>query len=542
MLVDQDTFATGRAISEAEWAAIRRADVARGEDHGEETEVLLRYQRKLLETTALNQITVCEKSRRTGMTWAAALDAVLTASSTREAGGMDVLYMGYNLDMAREFIDTCAEWIEATRDAAVDAGVEIEGFVYDDGSDQGVQAFRIRRPSGFEIAALTSKPRSLRGRQGYLILDEAAFHEQLQQVVDAAVPFLMWGGKILVISTHFGEDNPFNRLIEDARAGRKPYAVIRVTLDDALRDGLHQRICRKTRETWSPEAEAAWRAKLIAAAGPEAADEEFFCIPSQGGGAVLNGALIEARMADGIPVLRLERPASWLQVPEPYRRAEVEDWCEQYLRPLLDKLDPNLPSYLGGDFGRLKDLTVFWPLQTLRNMKRWTPFVVELRNIPFEQQWQIGRYIADRLPRFSKAHFDAIGIGMQISEAFTVRYGLARAEPVKLSPTWYIENVPPLRAAFEDDAIVIPRDLDTKKDLQLPILKGGVPTMPPIRVVGTDGKSRHGDSFVALLMAYTASRATPQEYDYMTAADLARVERRGGDDDDDAISGGRALW
>ena len=244
-------------------------------------------------------------------------------------------------------------------------------------------------------------------------------------------------------------------------------------------------------------------------------------------------------MADGIPVLRLERPASWLQVPEPYRRAEVEDWCEQYLRPLLDKLDPNLPSYLGGDFGRLKDLTVFWPLQTLRNMKRWTPFVVELRNIPFEQQWQIGRFIADRLPRFSKAHFDAIGIGMQISEAFAVRYGSARAEPVKLSATWYIEHVPPLRAAFEDDAIVIPRDLDIKKDLQLPVLKGGVPTMPPIRVQGTDGKSRHGDSFVALLMAYTASRATPQEYDYRTRRDLTREDGR---DDDDEGTGGRGLW
>lgn len=538
MFVENESFATGRAISEAEWAEIRRLDVLRGEDHGEETEVLLRYQRKLLETTAIAQITICEKSRRTGMTWAAALDAVLIASSAREAGGMDVLYMGYNLDMAREFIDTCAEWIESVGEAAKDAGVEIEDFLFDDGSEKGVQAFRIRRPSGFEIVALTAKPRSLRGRQGYLILDEAAFHEWLQQVVDAAIPFLMWGGKILIISTHFGEDNPFNRLIEDARAGRKPYAVLRVTLDDALRDGLYQRICRKTKTEWTPEGEAAWRAKLIAAAGPEAADEEFFCIPSQGGGAILTGALIEARMGDGIPVLRLERPASWLQVAEVYRRAEIEDWCEEHLRPLLEKLDPNLPSCLGGDFGRLKDLTVFWPLQTLRNMKRWTPFVVELRNIPFEQQWQIGRYIADRLPRFSKAHFDAIGIGMQISEAFAVRYGSLRAERVKLSPTWYIENVPPLRAAFEDDTIVIPRDLDTKKDLQLPVLKGGVPTMPPIRVQGTDGKSRHGDSFVALLMAYTASRAAPQEYDYRTARDLAREE--GGDDDE--ARGGRALW
>lgn len=537
MLVDHDAFATGRAISEAEWAAIRLADVLRGEDHGEATEVLLRYQRRLLSTTAANQVTIVEKSRRTGMTWAAAADAVLTAATSRDAGGMDVLYMGYNLDMAREFIDTAAMWCEAFRDAVKATSVVIEDFLFDDG-DKAIQAFRIRLPSGFEIVALTAKARSLRGRQGYLILDEAAFHDELQDVVDAAVPFLMWGGKILVISTHFGEDNPFNRLIEDARAGRKPYAVLRVTLDDALRDGLYQRICRKTKVTWSPEGEAAWRKKLIAAIGDEAADEEFFCVPAQGGGAVLSGQLIEARMSEAIPVLRLEKPASWLQVPEVYRRAEIEDWCEEHLRPLLAKMDPNLPTSLGGDFGRLKDLTVFWPLQTLRNLKRWTPFVVELRNIPFEQQWQIGRYIADRLPRFSKGMFDAIGIGMQISESFVVRYGSLRAEPVKLSAGWYIENVPAFRAAFEDDAIVVPKDLDTKKDLQLPVMKGGVPTIPPVRVQGADGKGRHGDSFVAALLSYTASRAAPVEYDYQTAADLRREE---GGDDDEAI-GGRRLW
>ena len=97
----------GRAISEIDWAKLR-ADA----DPNETSDILLRYQRRLLETTALHQVTICEKSRRTGMTWAAAADAVLTASAAREAGGMDVFYMGYNLDMAREFIDTCAEWAE----------------------------------------------------------------------------------------------------------------------------------------------------------------------------------------------------------------------------------------------------------------------------------------------------------------------------------------------------------------------------------------------------------------------------------------------
>ncbi|WP_332117258.1 terminase large subunit domain-containing protein [Azorhizobium caulinodans] len=520
---------TGRAIGAQAWAELRAEA-----DPGETSEVLLAYQRRLLETTSAHQVTVCEKSRRTGMTWAAAADAVLTASAERAASGMDVLYMGYNLDMAREFIDTAATWAESFKEALSETGVQ--PFLFDD-DGQPIQAFRIAFASGYEIVALSSKPRSLRGRQGYLILDEAAFHDQLQQVVDAAVPFLMWGGKILVISTHFGEANAFNRMIEDARAGRKPYAVLRVTLDDALHDGLFRRICEKQGKPWSAPAEAAWRANLIAAAG-DAADEEFFCVPSQGGGAVLSGALIEARMSAGIPVLRLEKPTQFGLEPEHVRRAEIEQWCEANLRPVLEQLDPRLHTSLGGDFGRVADLTVFWPLQTTRNMQRITPFVVELRNIPFEQQWQIGCYICDRLPHFSAAKFDAIGIGAQLAESFAQRYGAELAEPVKLSATWYVENVPALRASFEDAGIVIPQDLDIKKDLQLPVMRGGVPTIPPVRTVGMDGKKRHGDSFVALLLAHAASRAEPVTYGYRAARreDVARASHH--DDDDRRRSGG----
>lgn len=528
MFLDENGLG-GRAISETRWAELRA-----NADPFETADVLLRYQSRLLETTAVHQVVVCEKSRRTGLTWAAAADAVLTAAAAREAGGMDVFYMGYNLDMAREFIDTCAMWAETIKDAIVE--IAAEPFLFDDGG-QPIQAFRIVFASGYQIKALAARPRSLRGLQGYLILDEAAFHDELQAVIDAAVPFLMWGGKILVISTHYGESNAFNRMIEDARAGRKPYRLLTISLDDALMDGLYRRICEKQGIVWSAAGEARWRQNLIDNAG-DAADEEFFCIPSQGGGAVLSGALIEARMTDGPPVVRLEKPAEFALWSEAMRRAEIDQWCEANLAPLLAGLDPFLPTSLGGDFGRVADLTVYWPLQTTRNMKRLTPFVVELRNIPFEQQWQIGQFICDRLPLFSAAKFDAIGIGAQLAESFAMRYGPLRAEPVKLSATWYVENVPSLRAAFEDDGIAIPRDLDIKKDLQLPIMRGGVPTIPPIRTTGMDGKKRHGDAFVALLLAHAASRAEPIAYDYTPASALD-----GGSDSIFAEdSGGRALW
>ena len=70
-------------------------------------DVLLPYQKKWLEDRS--QVKVVEKSRRIGLTWAQALDDVLKAA-TSGRDGMDVLYISFNQDMTREYIDTCADW------------------------------------------------------------------------------------------------------------------------------------------------------------------------------------------------------------------------------------------------------------------------------------------------------------------------------------------------------------------------------------------------------------------------------------------------
>ncbi|MDT9694128.1 hypothetical protein Q5762_38525, partial [Streptomyces sp. P9(2023)] len=89
----------------------------------------------------------------------------------------------------------------------------------------------------FEILALSSAPRSLRGKQGVVIIDEAAFVESLPELLKAALAFLMWGGQVVVCSTHDGADNPFNELIRDMLGGKLPYAHMRIDFDQALADG-----------------------------------------------------------------------------------------------------------------------------------------------------------------------------------------------------------------------------------------------------------------------------------------------------------------
>jgi phage FluMu gp28-like protein len=75
--------------------------------------VLLGYQQRSLLLCSSTPLAVIEKSRRIGLTWALAALAVLGAAKQKSAGGMNVWYMGYDLDMAREFVDTCAMWAEA---------------------------------------------------------------------------------------------------------------------------------------------------------------------------------------------------------------------------------------------------------------------------------------------------------------------------------------------------------------------------------------------------------------------------------------------
>ncbi len=472
-------------------------------------DVFLPYQQRLMAAVSKNAVVVWEKSRRTGFSWAIGAEAVLTASSTRAAGGQDVFYLGYNLEMAREFIDYVGEWGKMITGAAVELDEEI--FHDPDHPEKDIKAFRVTFASGFKVLALPSVPRSLRGMQGLVIIDEAAFHDDLPGVLKAAFALLIWGGKVVVLSTHDGEANPFNMLVQDIRAGRLPYYLGRTTFDEALAEGLYKRICLTTDKVWSPSAELAWRDEIIAIYGASA-DEELFVIPSQGTGAYLSGAVVEKCMRDDLPVIRFAVPESFKMLAEHLRVAEVRDFCERELLPVLKTLDQKLPHVFGQDFGRKRDLSVFWPLAIGTNLLLRTPFVLEMRNVPYTSQEQIVNYVIDRLPKFRAGKFDATGNGGFLAEVAMQRYG-ERIEAVMLNEPWYRDNMPRWKAVFEDGMIVIPRDREILDDHRLVKLIRGVGRVPDERT-GEKDKKRHGDSAVASALAVAASRAEPEVYGY----------------------------
>ncbi|WP_069445599.1 terminase large subunit domain-containing protein [Methyloceanibacter stevinii] len=503
-------------ITEEEWAAHRR-DMLQSlppQLEGKDLPaILLPYQRERVQAVDDYDVVVDEKSRRIGATWGMGAAAVLRAGAQRSAGGMDVLYLAYNLDMTRE-----SSRLRHVARAFMHVAAEVEEFLFEDkdedGADRFIKAFRITFASGFEIKALSSAPRTLRGRQGLVILDEFAFHDNAAQLLKAAFAFLIWGGKVLVISTHNGADNPFAQLIEEVRSGKRPGKVVRTTFDEAIEQGLYKRICLVRGIEWTPEGEAKWRASIRANYRSDAA-EELDCVPAQGSGVYLSSALIETCMTADAKVLRLTFADDFTLKPDAYRTDYVDDWLEENVAPELKRLDERLRHSYGFDFGRTGHLSVYLPLAEGRDLVLRAPFMIELRKVPFRQQEQLCKYVTKRLPRFANGKHDARGNGQYVAERMQQEFGATRIEAVMLSNAWYLENSPKLKTRFEERTIELPRDADVKADFRALKMVRGIAKVPDTAETdGADGGKRHGDSAIAGMLAVAAAEADVIEYGY----------------------------
>lgn len=468
---------------------------------------LLPYQQRWVVDGA--PLKVAEKSRRIGLTWAEAADDALDAA---RAGGSSTFYICPNRDMGREFIEAVAMWARAYGLAASEIG---EG-VWDDGADvdparRYIKTFEVEFPAtGRRVTALTSRPSNLRGKQGNIVIDEAAFHPDLKALLKAALAMLLWGNKVRVVSTHDGVDNEFNELIQEIRAGKRGAgaAVHRISFREAVAEGLYRRVCLRRGIEWTQAGEDAWVAEAYKFYGDDAA-EELDAIPSQSGGAYLTMALIEARMSPDTPVVRGKWTADFGHQSDQYREAEARAWCEEHLGPVLLRLDPKRQFALGEDFGRLGDLTVLSLIEEGADLVSRCRLQVELSNCPFRQQEQILTFVGDRVPRLRSLALDATGNGQYLAERAAQKYGAARVQQVKLNDAFYLENMPRFKAALQDATLdCLPRDAQTRDDLRALRVIDGVPKLPKAKTQEADGPKlqRHGDSAIAHFLAHFAMK------------------------------------
>lgn len=492
--------------------------------------VLMRHQAEWIEDES--PLKLGEKGRRTGITFAEALDDTLIAAAKRSAGGDNVFYIGDTKDKGREFIGYVAHF---GRTVAKEL-VSVEEFMFldqrEDGSSGEIAAFRVRFASGFRVEALSSRPENIRGLQGVVVIDEAAFHKDVRLVLDAVNALLIWGGRIRIISTHNGVLNAFNELIREAKAGKVPYSLHFIPFAKAVENGLYERVCLLRGRIPTPEGKAAWEHKIRSAYGVREAamKQELDCIPSEMEGAALTRVEIENAMIEYVPIVRWVLPDSFRDLPEPTRKAMTAEFCETKLLPHLMALDATRPHFFGEDFARSGDATAILVAAQERNLTRRSRLLVEMRNVPFETQRDVAFYLVARLPRFSGGAADANGNGAYLAEALRQKFG-ARIFEVKASADWYRVNSVPYVEAITDRAMLLPKDEDVLRDHQSLAYVNGVIKVPDdMRFKGSDGLERHGDSAISGLMLWFASRQGAAEYDYRSAGSGSQTQDRQADD------------
>ena len=372
--------------------------------------------------------------------------------------------------------------------------------------------------------------------QGVVIIDEAAFHDDFWGVLKAALALLMWGGRVVVISTHDGADNPFNELIGEIRGGQRKGVVQRLTLKDAIAHGLYRRICLRTGKTWTAEGEAAWEADLRNTY-KDAAEEELDVVPAKGSGVFLPRATVEACMSPAYAVVRLvpgkdfDTAGGLLAGPgapigdavrdavRAWREAWIDEWIERVLAPVVATFDPHARSFFGQDFARSSDLSVIACGQEDAQLVLHNRLGIEMLGVPFWAQFRILVWLCRTLPNWSAGKMDARGNGQQLAEDMVEEFGADRIEGVMATQAIYLARMPRLKARFEDRTLLIPRSDGVLDDLRLVKLVRGVPMVVDridAKADGAKGK-RHGDYAIALMNLVGAADEDVQPIDVHAA-------------------------
>ncbi|CAN7436537.1 hypothetical protein LJR118_002861 [Acidovorax sp. LjRoot118] len=516
--------------------------------------VLMLHQR---EAAALpHAIIAIPKGRRTGITYGTMLRKTLVAAARKEFGGANVFYIGDTKEKGLEAIGYVAKFSRLIAKAQGEVS-GIEEFLFEDqdpvtGKTRQITAYRVRFASGFQVCALSSRPANIRGLQGHVVIDEAAFHPDVQGVLDAAAALLIWGGQITVISSHNGKKNPFAQFCRDIEAGRygTDAVVYTVTFDDAVANGLFERVCLMAGTVPSEEAKKAWYSKIRNGYGirKAAMREELDAIPRDGNGVSLPGVWIE--QAATLPperVLRLALDDDFVRLTTEERTSWVDDWIQRYLDPALARLDPQLRHVFSHDYARHRDFSSWGALSVGIGMRRQLALAIDMHKVPYAQQKQITWHAIKHLPRRCGGAMDAGGSGEPLAEETADKFGRTHVHQIKLARSWYGTWMPKLVQGFEDGMIDIPADPDIAGDLRAIEEVDGIPMVSKIRRADIKDPDlfRHGDSAIMLALGWFATLNMSGAIEFIPVPQLPRGFdniRDGGQDDDLQMPEHSATW
>ncbi|MGH6976398.1 MAG: hypothetical protein ACREED_05160, partial [Stellaceae bacterium] len=476
-----------RAITDAELPpAVKLPDAINPLADG----IFMRHQRQWLEDRS--PLKICDKARRTGITFASAWDDTLTAASAPSAGGQNCFYIGDTKEKGLEYIGYVRHFAKCIGEQLL----AFEEFLFEDRQDDGetkyITAYRARFASGFRVEALASRPANIRGLQGRVTIDEAAFHQNVRAVIAAANALLIWGGEVRIISTHNGVNSPFNQLVKEAEAGRSPWKLHTYTFDDAVANGLYERVCLKTGKTPTPEGKKEWYDLIRGSYGTnkDAEHEELDVQPAEGEGAWLTYDVITA--------------------------------CEDELAG-KPELYAGGPCTIGNDIARRGDLWVAWVWEHVGDV-RWCREIVALRSQTFAAH---DAEIARLMARYQVVRLvmDQTGMGEKPVEDMKRAYGAHRVEGVVFNAMSQLNVATAAKQAFEDKKARIPAgDVELRADLHK-LKRVAGPTGAP-RLVAESDASGHADRFWAAALGLAGGTPEPAIIDFYRRQAEARAAKQ----------------
>jgi phage FluMu gp28-like protein len=437
-------------------------------------DLLCTFQKRWLDDTS--PLAIGEKSRRIGWTWSHALGAVLG----RIQGESNYYHSSADQTASVEFIDYCGQWASMINEVA---NVTEEKQVIDDSE---ISSLVMTFDNGRKIVAGSSNPKFFRSKGGEVGLDEFAFHRDGRELYKAAhATAMFWGHPLRMWSTHNGPTSYFNQMIGAVRKGQMKGTVHRVTIEDAVKDGIVERIImRKKKLDYVPTPDLTARREWLEELRSTCPDqdtwnEEYMCIPSTDGGALLNYELIAA-----CEVANLELwPAS-----------AISQW------PTMGTL------YVGVDVGRKNDRTVIWVIEKIGDVY-WTRAIIVLSKATFAQQEDvINQVMANRAVK--RCCIDATGLGMDLAERLKRRWG-HRVEEVNFTGPVKADLAMPFLRVFQDKLIRVPADAELREDLHG--VRKVVTAAGNIRFEADRDGAGHSDRFWAGALAVHAadSRIVP---------------------------------
>lgn len=452
--------------------------------------LLLPYQAKWVKDDS--RLKMAEKSRQIGWTWAHAYRLVSTKSVQ---GARNDAWISSRDDLqARLLIEDCKAFAGLLNLAAKDLGEKVI-------DDDGHSAYVLALATKLRLHSMSSNPDAQAGKRGDRTLDEFALHPDPRKLYSIAYPGITWGGSMEIFSTHRGSANFFNQLIQEIKHKGNPkgFSLHTVTLQDALEQGFLFKLQGKLPPEDPRQAmdEAAYYDFIKAGcADEESFLQEYMCQPADDASAFLSYELI-----DGC------------------KHAPGDGWSKS----LATLARSTNPLYLGGDIGRVKDLTVFWVVEALGGL-RPTVHLVALQNKTFDEQ-EARLYELLALPNLRRACMDNTGIGRQLVERAQKRFGVHKVEAITFTAAVKEELAYPLRAGFEDRSVRIPDDRTVIA--QHRAIRKETTASGNVRFVAEQNETGHADYFWAHALALHAGKGKSGPLQFQRVDSKRSVTRLG---------------